>query len=161
VLLARIVDGAPQTSVMYFPMLDELYVAQRGQGATLNDRPLVVRPPSELNPLSFFACCSRTHRRYRVGLRFKTRIVGSTAYTLCTVARSIAVVGFEATPKIWDLAAPWLLVQEAGGLVETYDRQPPFPLQAGVDYARQSFPLLAAANPHMLQLAREAIQPIV
>lgn len=159
VLLAHLVDGAPDTSVMYFPLLDELYVAQRGAGAYFNDQPLHVQPPSALSPLSFFACCSRTHARYRVSIPYKTRILGSTAYTLCAVARSIALIGFEATPKIWDLAAPWLLLHEAGGQIETYDPLAPFPLQPQVDYARQSFPILAAATPELIQRARQQIVP--
>ncbi len=159
VLLARLVNGQPETSAMYFPLLDELYVAQRGVGAYFNDHPLHVQPPGALSPLSFFACCSRTHARYRVSLPYKTRILGSTAYTLCAVARSIAIVGFEATPKIWDLAAPWLLLNEAGGLIETYDSLVPFPLQPEIDYARQSFPVLAAATPELIQRARQQIVP--
>lgn len=159
VLLARLVDGWPETSAMYFPLLDELYVAQRGAGAFFNGRPLRVQPPSDLSPLSFFACCSRTHTRYHVSVPYKTRILGSTAYTLCAVARSIAIVGFEATPKIWDLAAPWLLLNEAGGQIEVYDHNPAFPLQTGVDYARQSFPILAAATPELAERARRQIIP--
>ncbi len=157
VLLARLVDGWPQTSVMYFPLIDEIYVAQRGQGAWFNDQPLHIQPPSALRPLSFFACCSRTHKRYHVSIPYKERIVGSTAYTLCTVARSIAVIGFEATPKIWDLAAPWLLVSEAGGALETHDGSRPFPLQTGVDYAHQSYPILAGATQELVEQARQQI----
>lgn len=157
VLLARLVDGQPDTAVMYFPLLGELYTAQRGQGAFFNGHPLHVRPPSELGPLSFFACCSRTYRRYDVRIPYKARILGSTAYTLCTIARSIAVIGFEATPKIWDLAAPWLLVKEAGGIINTYDESQPFPLHPGIDYSCQSFPVVAAATPELAAQARQKI----
>jgi len=159
VLLARVVDGWPQTSAMYFPLIDEMYVAQRGHGAWFNTRPLQIQAPSALRPLSFFACCSRTHKRYQVSIPYKERIVGSTAYTLCTVARSIAVIGFEATPKIWDLAAPWLLVREAGGTLETRDGSQPFPLQPGVDYTHQSYPILAGATQELVERARQQIIP--
>jgi myo-inositol-1(or 4)-monophosphatase len=158
VLLARLVNGWPETSVMYFPLIDEMYVAQRGAGAFFNEKPLTIQPPSTLSPLSFFACCSRTQRNYQVSIPYKTRILGSTAYTLCTVARSIAIVGFEATPKIWDLAAPWLLVSEAGGTIESYVQDlPPLPLRPGIDYARQSFPILAAATPGLAERSRQQI----
>ena len=159
VLIARVRQGQPDISVMYFPLLDEMYTAQRGQGAYLNGGRLRIRPPSELSPLSFFACCSRTYRRYHVSIPYKARILGSTAYTLCTVARSIAVIGFEATPKIWDLAAPWLLVEEAGGFISTYDGARPFPLDSTIDYSRQSFPVLAAANPTLGEQAFRQISP--
>lgn len=159
VLLARLVNGIPDTSVMYFPLLNELYTAQRGQGAYFNHQPLKVRPPGELSPLSFFACCSRTHRRYEVGLRYKTRILGSTAYTLCAVARSLAIIGFEATPKIWDLAAPWLLVEEAGGAIRPYGDTAPFPLNPSLDFPQQSFPVVAAATAELADEAMRRITP--
>jgi myo-inositol-1(or 4)-monophosphatase len=159
VLLARLVDGWPDLAVMYFPFVNELYTARRGQGATFNGQPLHIEPPGNRSPLSFFACCSRTHKHYQIDLPYKTRILGSTAYTLCTVARSMAIIGFESTAKIWDIAAPWLLVSEAGGQIETLDASRPFPLQARVDYAQKSYPVLAAATPELARRGHEKILP--
>lgn len=158
VLLARLVYGLPETAVMYFPVVNELYTAQRGRGAFLNEHPLRVQPPDPQRPFSFFACCSRTFRRYQVDIPYKARILGSAAYSLCMVARGAAVLGFEATPKIWDIAAPWLLVEEAGGCLQTLDESRPFPLQPGCNYAMRSFPTLAASTP---ELAARASQQIV
>jgi myo-inositol-1(or 4)-monophosphatase len=157
VLLARLVSGWPELAVMYFPVVHELYHAQRGKGAYLNHKPLRVKPPEAGCPLSFFACCSRTFRRYQVSVPYKARILGSAAYTLCTVARSTAILGFEATAKIWDLAAPWLLVGEAGGVIETLDGSQPFPLLAENDYTIQSFPVLASANAEIAGRAHQQI----
>lgn len=159
VLLARLVNGRPEIAVMYFPAIDELYTAQRGRGAYLNQALLRVKPPEANRPLSFFACCSRTFRCYQVSVPYKARILGSAAYTLCTVARSTAILGFEATAKIWDLAAPWLVVSEAGGAVETLDGSQPFPLIAGTDYTTQNFPVLAAANAEIAARAHQQILP--
>jgi len=159
VLLARLVNGWPEIAVMFFPILHELYSAQRGRGACLNQAPLRVKPPAANRPLSFFACCSRTFRRYQVSVPYKTRILGSAAYTLCTVAHSTAILGFEATAKIWDLSAPWLVVSEAGGVVETLDGSQPFPLIAGTDYTIQNFPVLAAAQAEIAARAHQQILP--
>ena len=159
VLLARLQDGWPEQAVMYFPAIDELYYSERGQGAYLNHSLLQLKPPGANRPLSFFACCSRTHRLYQVSVPYKTRILGSAAYTLCTVAHSTAILGFEATAKIWDLAAPWLVVCEAGGIVETLDGSQPFPLSTGVDFYNRSFPILAAANAAVAQRAHLQIIP--
>ncbi len=159
VLIARLVDGRPHTAAMYFPVLDELYTAQRGQGAAFNGRPLHTPTPGELSPVSIFACCTRTAARYSVSIPYKQRILGASGYTLAAIARGMAVVGFESTPKVWDLAAGWLIVEEAGAVIETYQPPTPFPLRAGIDYARQSFPLLAAANASIAAMARRQIQP--
>jgi myo-inositol-1(or 4)-monophosphatase len=159
VLISRLVNGWPDLAVYDFPAVDELYWAQRGQGAYLNGQAIHVQSPDASQPLSFFTCCSRSHRLYEINIPYKTRILGSTAYSLCSLARGIALIDFEATPKIWDIAGGWLLISEAGGAIETLDGSQPFPLRAGVDYAHQDFPLLSAATPQLLAKARTQIRP--
>jgi len=159
VLLARLVNGWPVLGVMYFPLVNELYYAQSGRGAFLNHQPLRIKPPGATRPHSFFSCCSRTFRQYQVSIPYKARILGSAAYSLCTVARSSAILSFEATAKIWDLAAAWLVVTEAGGIVETLDGSQPFPLVPDTDDTVQSFPILAAANAVIAERAHHQIIP--
>lgn len=159
VLITRLYAGYPILTVMYFPLIHELYVAQRNYGASLNGQPLQISPVDPRNRTTFFSCCSRTHTHYQVSIPFKSRILGSAAYSLCAVARGIALVSFEATPKIWDIAGGWLLVQEAGGAVDTLDNSQPFPVQLEHSYARQNFPTLAAATPELLQRSRSQIVP--
>lgn len=159
VLLTRIVSGWPEICVMYFPYIDELYMAHRDNGAFLNGERIHVEPPNVRAPMSFFACCSRTFRLFDVSIPYKARIFGSAAYSFCTVARGIAVLGFEATPKIWDIAAPWLLVSEAGGVMDTLDGSQPFPLAAGVAYDQKKFPTLAGATRDLVLQAHQKITP--
>jgi myo-inositol-1(or 4)-monophosphatase len=73
------------------------------------------------------------------------------------VARGIAVLGFEATPKIWDITGSWLLVEEAGGTIETLQGSEPFPLETAMDFAGMDFPTLASATPQLASKAREQI----
>lgn len=157
VLIARLENGYPELAALFFPALGELYSAQRGQGAFLNGRPIQVEQPSPQNPFSFFACCSRTFRQYNVEVPYKIRILGSAAYTFCSVARGIALLGFEATPKLWDLAGPWLIVQEAGGVIEPLEGVSPFPLQVSTGNWQISFPTLAAATPAVAARAHQQI----
>lgn len=157
VSIARVVDGFPQCAAAYFPVLDEYFAAQRGQGARLNGAPIHVRPPEAGQPATFFVCCGRTHRRYEVSVRYKPRILGSALYDYCAVARGAAVLGFESQPKIWDIAAGWLIVREAGGLIQAYNGPEPFPLDGRVDYSAQFFPSLAAPDVAMLAMGREKI----
>jgi myo-inositol-1(or 4)-monophosphatase len=158
--IARLVSGWPEIGVIYFPIFDELYTALRGDGANLNGKPLQVSPPDKANKTSFFSSCSRTYRLYEVGIRFKPRILGSAAYTFCAVSRGIAILGFEATPKIWDIAAGWLLVNEAKGSVDVFDSEKqPFPLIPEMDYRDLIFPTIIAASPKLLGLARQELKP--
>ena len=125
----------------------------------MNGEPIHVRLPDPAQPAAFFACCGNTHRNYDVRVPYKPRILGSAAFSFCSVARGRALIGFEARPKIWDIAAVWLLVQEAGGLIESYDQNAPFPLVPGLDYSQHNFPTLAAASEGLLQKARAWIRP--
>jgi len=159
VSIARLVDGWPDTAAIYFPIIDELYTAQRGKGAFINGQRTYTRQPGPGQPNGFLACCSRSHRRYKISIPYKTRIMGSTAYHLCLVARGPALLALEATPKIWDLAAAWLVIHEAGGTITTLDGSSPFPLLPASDYSRSSFPTLAAASAELAQVARSQIWP--
>jgi myo-inositol-1(or 4)-monophosphatase len=140
-------------------MLDELYTAQRGQGAWLNGVPIQPRPAEPDQPFGFFSCCSRTHRRYEISIPYKPRILGSAAYSFCLLARGVALIALEVMPKIWDIAGAWLLVQEAGGVIQPLEGESPFPLQVGIDYSRANFPTLGAATPQLLQIGRSKITP--
>lgn len=159
VSIARIVKGSPEVGVAYFPFLDELYSASRGTGAFLNGDQIHSQPPVPGKTSSFFSCCTRTHQHYDVSIRYKTRILGSACYTLCAVAKGMAVVGFEATPKIWDISAGWLIAMESGAAVETRDGSQPFPLRDNFDYRSMSFPVLVGANQDLLVKSRGQIKP--
>ena len=158
VSIARCDERGPDIGVLFFPALGELYVASRGAGATMNGARVHVRVPSASRPVGMLACCARTPRLYHVNLPMKVRVFGSAAYTLVCVARGSAAMGMETRPKLWDLAAGWCVVEEAGGVVETLDGSRPFPLVADCAYADRSFPIVAAASAGLLAQAREHIE---
>jgi myo-inositol-1(or 4)-monophosphatase len=159
VSIARLVDGWPETAAIYFPPTDELFVAERGAGAFMNGERIYLSPPANDRVATLFACCSRTHRLYHISVPYKPRILGSAAYNFCSLARGISIVTFEAKAKIWDIAAAWLVVCEAGGAIHTLDGSHPFPLAVGVDYRLVDYPILAAATPELAARARSQIQP--
>ena len=159
VLLTRLINGNPELAVLYFPMVNELYHAQSGKGAYLNGKPIHVEPPNKDRPLPFFACCSRTYRLHDIHVPYKPRILGSAAYSFCCVARGVAVLGFDATPKIWDIAGAWLLLKEAGGAVELFEKNNLFPLMPGINYAHNNLKIIAAPTIEMIEKARKQIIP--
>ena len=85
-------------------------------------------------------------RQYDVSLRYKTRILGAAAYDFCSVARGAAIAAFQATPKIWDIAAGWLVLEEAGGTVELYSGGSPFPYLPDGTYTNKIYPAMMSAN---------------
>lgn len=159
VSIARLVDGWPEIGVVYFPFFDELFSAARGAGAYLNGGQIHSQPPLPGQTTSFFSCCTRTYQQYEVKIRYKTRILGSACFSLCAVARGMAVVAFEATPKIWDIAAGWLIATEAGAPIDILDGPKPFPLEGNFDYRSRSFPVICAANQDLLSKSKTQIKP--
>lgn len=158
VSIARLVNGYPDLGVIYFPRLNELYTTKKGSGAYSNFKQIKVRAPDPTQPNSFFACCSRSFRTFNISIPYKPRILGSSTYSISMVARGLALIGLDATPKIWDLAAAWLLVEEAGGIMSVFDGTPAFPLSTNIDYSTTSYTILAAATPKLLEMGRSKIQ---
>jgi len=154
--IARIVNGWPDIAALSFPVLRELFTAQRGQGAQLNGAAIRADSVPHPRPVSFFTCDSRVFRRYHVEIPYKARILGSAAYNFCAIAHGVSAIGFETTPRVWDIAASWLVLKEAGGAIEPYAEEV-FPLQPGTDYKSIPFPILGAENEPMLAQARKQI----
>lgn len=142
--------GGLLAGVVYDPMLDELFSAARGEGATLNGRPL---KPSATATLDRALLCTgfpydvREKPEGPVGLftRFILRAqgmrrTGSAAMDLAYVAAGRFDGFFEFGLKPWDIAAGALLVQEAGGVI-SHISGAPFDVLRGDVLA--SAPLLA------------------
>jgi len=153
VSIALLYFGVPIVGLLSFSSLREQYRAVAGYGATLNDTPLHTSENEATDDQHFMMQCTRTARAYRVDTPLKPRILGSAAYHLATVAKGSALAGIEATPKLWDIAAALLIISEAGGTYQRLDTDSPiFPLESQTkNYALLAFPLLAAANVHILE----------
>ena len=119
--------------VVYDPLRDELFCAARGDGATLNDRPIHVSPTPQLDQslvLTGFPYDRRKRSEYY--LRFYqafmlrtqgVRRCGSAALDLCYVASGRADAFWEWRLHPWDTAAGSLIVEEAGGKMSDFSGQ--------------------------------------
>ena len=146
VSIGRLVNGFPDTAALSFPRHQELYSAQRGEGAFLNDQLFMVQPLRPSMPTAFFTTCSRSIRQYHLDIPYKFRLLGAVAYDFCLVARGAALLAFHAIPKIWDIAAGWLVLEEAGGYATCHTSGSPFPYFAPNQPPGTPFPVLLAAN---------------
>ncbi len=128
--IALLVEGVPTVGVIEAPLLEEQYVAVRGQGATLNGRPLHVSKTAQLADAYLVSCDGGMTDRTQV---FSTLIrnyydqvkdlrkLGSAALECAFVAAGRADAYLTMTIDSWDVAAGVLLVQEAGGKVTTFE----------------------------------------
>ncbi|MGB9673683.1 MAG: inositol monophosphatase family protein [Anaerolineales bacterium] len=158
-LITRVEGGYPVLSIQYFPVLNELYQAAQGCAPLLNGDPIQVESKSAPSSISIFSCCSRTFRNYQVTIRYKTRIFGSAGYSLSSVSKGITRIAFEATAKIWDLAAAWILIPQAGGVIGVLQGEEPFPVLPNMDYQTKNYPILAAASKMWFNEGLQNIKP--
>lgn len=120
-------DDAVIAGVIYNPANDELYIAERGKGAFLNDHRLRVAGRKQLNE-SVIACGLPHLGRGDLVLAHKElgtvmprvaglRRFGSAALDLAAVAAGRFDGYWERDLQPWDIAAGILMVREAGGTV--------------------------------------------
>ncbi len=119
---------------VYNPMMNELFFAEKGKGAFLNEKPISVSTKSD-----FRKACLVTGFPYkwpdsqehpiRVFERFileglPVRRLGSAAIDLCWVACGRFDGFWEYNLSSWDVAAGYLIVQEAGGRITNFEGAP-------------------------------------
>jgi myo-inositol-1(or 4)-monophosphatase len=126
-------DGTLVAGVIYDPMRDELFTAERGRGATLNGKPMrVSRTPDLAESLVATGFPSRkrhaspnVHFYQEFTLRSHgVRRAGSAALDLAYVAAGRLEAFWEFNLNPWDTAAGILLVTEAGGRVTSFGGEP-------------------------------------
>ncbi len=126
-------DGELVAAILYDPMRDELFVAERGKGAYLNGRPMhVSRTPHLGEALLATGFPSRSrhqnpnvHFYHEITMRSHgVRRAGSAALDLAYVAVGRMDAYWEFNLNPWDTAAGALLVREAGGTLTRFDRSP-------------------------------------
>jgi myo-inositol-1(or 4)-monophosphatase len=127
--LAPEADGALVAAVIYDPLRDELFAAERGRGARLNDRLMRVSRTPVLAE-SLLATGFPSHKRHRnPNIHFYheftlrshgVRRAGSAALDLAYVAAGRLDGFWEFNLNPWDTAAGILLVEEAGGRVTNF-----------------------------------------
>jgi myo-inositol-1(or 4)-monophosphatase len=122
--------GVAEAGVVYDPLLDELFAATRGGGASLNGRPIHVSEETELSrALLATGFAYDVHRSQDDNVAHFARFVkrarglrrdGSAALDLCYVA-AVRFEGYwELKLHPWDVCAGGLVVREAGGRVSDF-----------------------------------------
>ena len=123
VCVARVRQRQLVDSFIYNPFREEMFTAEAGRGAWLNEQPLhvVSRPPSR-------AICliEDSWKADRIVLRrffASARCIGSAELGIAYVACGRAGVKISKLLHIWDYAAGTLIAREAGALVLDPDGQ--------------------------------------
>ncbi|WP_139991618.1 inositol monophosphatase family protein [Paenibacillus paridis] len=127
-------NGEVIVGVVYDPMKDELFVAEKGKGAYVHGKRMQVSKDETLRA-SLVATGLPADHHYALPLNLKgiqavapqvrnLRIAGSAALHMAYVAAGRLSGFWEIGLSSWDLAAGSLLVQESGGIVTSASGQP-------------------------------------
>jgi len=113
----------PLVGAVYLPDLDEMFAAERGQGATLNGAKLQCSGLTEVNKALVATGFSYTPAHRTVQSRRLTEFIhrirdvrrmGAAAVDLCFVACGRLDAYFEENLHTWDILAAELIAREAG-----------------------------------------------
>jgi myo-inositol-1(or 4)-monophosphatase len=167
VSLGLLYQGTPVFGYVHFPPLyQSFYGYWYGQsgltgptGAFLNHQPIHSSPDAP-SPNHFFNLCARSTAVMQQPIPCKIRMLGVATYNLLTVAAGWSLGGVEATPKIWDIAAVWVITQAAGAIWTPLDSSPIFPLQTGTDYSDRPYPTLVTSRANLVSTFLPLVQKL-
>jgi myo-inositol-1(or 4)-monophosphatase len=123
-------DGEVIAGLVYNPFMHELFIAEKGKGATLNGNPIRVSQKNQVEKSCLVTGFPYTYldqpngplqvfeRLIRKGI--PVRRLGSAAIDLCWVAAGRFDGFYEHHLQPWDSAAGYLMVLEAGGRVTDF-----------------------------------------
>ncbi len=124
-------EGDIVAGIIYDPNTDELFAAERGQGAYLNDTR--IRVAARRNLRDCLICThiprlgQKEHKRALVEQAavmketIGVRATGSTALDLAYIAAGRFDGTWQRGPQAWDFAAGMILIREAGGFITDLD----------------------------------------
>jgi myo-inositol-1(or 4)-monophosphatase len=135
--VAAMLGGVPMVGAIYHVDRDVLYAADSAAGLFINDhaapplnarerragvqsKPVVGIPSAPHGPLA-----DRAHHWLKT---FVCRNLGATSLHLALVASGQLDGMFADNPKLWDLAAGWVMITAVGGRMTSPTGQPIFPL---------------------------------
>lgn len=134
VSIGVMVDGSPAVGAVYNPLLDELYTAATGKGATCNGASIRVSQPPSLDValvatgFSYSAAGRAAQaavlQRVLPNVR-DIRRMGAAALDLCNVACGRVDAYYEVGIQPWDVTAGLVIAREAGAVVTGFESELP------------------------------------
>ncbi len=140
--LALECDGEIEIGIIDVPMMNQTWTAIRGQGTFCNGKKVTVSKTAEFSDAllatGFFAEePENLEEQIRIFSHFVRlargiRRAGAAAYDLALVSSGVFDLFWEKNLKPWDTAAGKILIEEAGGILRTYEGQAYTPFEKTV-----------------------------
>ncbi len=153
--VARFVAGKPQSSFLIIPTLKKKFLSIQGEGVWLNNTK--IEPNSNNQRSECVSLCSRSikilQKKPDSIFPGKIRLLGVSSLNLTSVAMGQTFGAIESTPKIWDIASAWLLLEELKCSIEWLETNP-LNLSPGQNLSNVNFPLIASSSAEKIKLLR-------
>ena len=153
--VARFVDGKPQSSFLIIPTLKKKFVSIKGKGVWLNNQK--IEPYNNNHKSECVSLCSRSikilQKKPNSIFPGKIRLLGVSSLNLTSVAMGQTFGAIESTPKIWDIAAAWLILEELNCPIEWLGTNPKN-LVSGQNMSDVNFPLIACRSIEKIEILK-------
>ena len=153
--VARFVDGKPQSSFLIIPTLKKKFVSIKEKGVWLNNQK--IEPNNNNHKTECVSLCSRSikilQKKPNSIFPGKIRLLGVSSLNLTSVAMGQTYGAIESTPKIWDIAAAWLLLEELNCSIEWLETDPAN-LISGQNLSDVNFPLIACRSKEKVEILK-------
>ncbi len=104
------------SGLIFDPIKDEMFFAEKNNGAFLNNQRIKVSKKKEIK-----SCLFATGGNQKVNIDLTTRKSGSAALDMAYVASGRFDGYFQNNLNLWDIAAGVVIVKESGGIVNQID----------------------------------------
>jgi len=152
--VARFVDGKPQSSFLIIPTLKKKFVSIKEKGVWLNNQKI---EPKNNQKTECVSLCSRSikilQKKPNSIFPGKIRLLGVSSLNLTSVAMGQTFGAIESTPKIWDIAAAWLLLEELNCSIEWLETDP-LNLVSGQNLSDVNFPLITGRSTEKIKILK-------
>ena len=153
--VARFVGGRPQSTFLIIPNLKKKFVSIQGKGVWLNNNKIDSSKNKQRSEC--VSLCSRSikilQKKPDSTFPGKIRLLGVSSLNLTSVALGQTFGAIESTPKIWDIAAAWLLLEELNCSIDWLETNP-LKLVKGQDLSEVNFPLIAGKTKEKIKILR-------
>lgn len=144
VCIGVMIKKNPVVGVVYNPILDQMFTAVKGKGATMNGKEIKVNQCKDMKDALILTEFGSSRSKDRIKVVTDNmcdvvltpvrgiRALGSAACNICAVASGFADLYYETGMHIWDICAAGLILREAGGFTCSTDG-------AELDYLHRKF----------------------
>ena len=124
-------NSNPIMSGCFLPIQNEIYFAEKGRGAILNGNPITVSTETELK--NILAAYSLDYSEEKGKTKSETELIRRLVNNVRNLRSTNCLLDFcytasgklgaciNQTTKIWDIAGPGLIIEEAGGIVTSIE----------------------------------------